>query len=189
MFAVPSVRRRVILRLRPLLRRSIGSAAHALRTPGKLALLLGGSAVVTLSYIACVYLTTRAFGGDLSLASVGAVYLIGSALAAAAPPPAASAPWRPPSSRVWSPPEWTTPSPSRPSSSTASPRSGSRYSPAGRPSPGCAGRSTSSGMPKRRDERDSAVLHGAGGYGARDDGYSLPPRPTGTKSVEDDDRG
>jgi undecaprenyl-diphosphatase len=87
MFAVPTVRRLVVVRLLPLLRRSVGGAVHALRTPGKLALLLGGSAVVTLSYIACVYLSTLAFGGDLSLASVGAAYLIGSALAAAAPTP------------------------------------------------------------------------------------------------------
>jgi undecaprenyl-diphosphatase len=87
LFAVPSVRRLVALRLLPLLRRSIGGIAHALRSPGKLALLLGGSAVVTLSYIVCVYLSTRAFGGDLSLASVGAVYLLGSAIAAAAPTP------------------------------------------------------------------------------------------------------
>lgn len=87
LFAVPTVRRLVARRLLPLLRRSIGGVAHALRSPGKLALLLGGSAVVTLSYILCVYLSTRAFGGDLSLASVGAVYLLGSAIAAAAPTP------------------------------------------------------------------------------------------------------
>jgi glycosyltransferase 2 family protein len=87
MFAVPRVRRTVARRLFPLLRRSIGGVADALRSPGKLALLLGGSAVITLSYIGCVYLSTRAFGGDLSLASVGAVYLLGSAIAAAAPTP------------------------------------------------------------------------------------------------------
>jgi len=87
MFAVPSVRRLVITRLRPLLRRSIGGVAHALRNPGKLVLLLGGSAVLTLSYIVCLYLCTRALGGDLSLATVGAVYLLGAAVAAAAPTP------------------------------------------------------------------------------------------------------
>jgi undecaprenyl-diphosphatase len=87
MFAVPAVRRLVGTRLLPLLRRALGGVAHALRSPGKLALLLGGSAVVTLSYIGCVYLSTRAFGGDLSLAEVGAVYLLGSAIAAAAPTP------------------------------------------------------------------------------------------------------
>ena len=87
MFAVPWVRRLVVTRLRPLLRRSIGGVASALRSPGKLVLLLGGSAVVTLSYIVCIYLCTRAFGGDLSLATVGAVYLLGAAIAAAAPTP------------------------------------------------------------------------------------------------------
>jgi undecaprenyl-diphosphatase len=87
MFAVPSVRRLVVTRLSPLLRRSIGGAADALRNPGKLVLLLGGSAVLTLSYLVCLYLCTRAFGGDLSLATVGAVYLLGAAVAAAAPTP------------------------------------------------------------------------------------------------------
>jgi uncharacterized protein (TIRG00374 family) len=43
--------------------------------------------VITLSYTVCMYLSTRAFGGDLSLASVGAVYLLGSAIAAVAPTP------------------------------------------------------------------------------------------------------
>ena len=43
--------------------------------------------MVTLSYIVCVYLSTRAFGGDLSFATVGAVYLAGAAIAAAAPTP------------------------------------------------------------------------------------------------------
>ncbi|WP_138731850.1 lysylphosphatidylglycerol synthase transmembrane domain-containing protein [Modestobacter excelsi] len=87
MFAVPAVRRLVAVRLLPLLRRSVHGSGHALRSPGKLALLLGGSAVVTLSYITCVYLSTRAFGGELSFATVGAVYLVGAAVAAAAPTP------------------------------------------------------------------------------------------------------
>ena len=87
MFAVPTVRRLIATRLLPLLRRSVGGVAHALRSPGKLALLLVGSAVVTLSYLICLYFSTRAFGGDLSLATVGAVFLLGSAIAAAAPTP------------------------------------------------------------------------------------------------------
>jgi uncharacterized membrane protein YbhN (UPF0104 family) len=86
-FAVPAVRRLLAVRLLPLLRRSVHGAGHALRSPGKLALLLGGSAVVTLSYITCVYLSTRAFGGELGFATVGAVYLAGAAVAAAAPTP------------------------------------------------------------------------------------------------------
>jgi glycosyltransferase 2 family protein len=87
MFAVPRVRRLVVGRLLPLLRRSLGGVVDAVRSPGKLALLLGGSALVTLSYIGCVYVSTRAFGGSLSLAAVGAVYLLGAAIAAAAPTP------------------------------------------------------------------------------------------------------
>ncbi len=87
MFAVPSVRRSLVTRLRPLLHRSLVGAAHALRSPGKLLLLLGGSAVLTLSYIVCLYLCSRALGGGLSLVTVGAVYLLGAAVAAAAPTP------------------------------------------------------------------------------------------------------
>jgi glycosyltransferase 2 family protein len=86
-FAVPAVRRLVAARLFPLLRRSVGGLRQALRSPGKVTLLLGGSAVVTLSYIGCVYLSARAFGGALGLATVGAVYLAGAAVAAAAPTP------------------------------------------------------------------------------------------------------
>ena len=87
MFAVPTVRRLIAGRLLPLLRRSVGGVVGAVRNPGKLGLLLGGSAVITLSYVVCVYVSTRAFGGGLSLASVGAVYLLGAAIAAAAPTP------------------------------------------------------------------------------------------------------
>ncbi|MGY1616183.1 lysylphosphatidylglycerol synthase domain-containing protein [Geodermatophilus sp. SYSU D00691] len=85
--AVPAVRRLVAGRLLPLLRRSLAGIAHVLHSPGRSALLLGGSAVVTLGYVVCVYLSTRAFGGGRGLATVGAVYLAGAAVAAAAPTP------------------------------------------------------------------------------------------------------
>jgi glycosyltransferase 2 family protein len=42
---------------------------------------------VTFSYIVCVFLSIEAFGGGLSFAQVGAVYLAGSAVATAAPTP------------------------------------------------------------------------------------------------------
>ncbi|SDO46939.1 lysylphosphatidylglycerol synthase transmembrane domain-containing protein [Geodermatophilus sp. DSM 45219] len=85
--AVPAVRRLVVARLVPLVQRSVHGVGPALRRPGKLALLLGGAAVVTLGYLVCLYLSTRAFGGGLGLATVGAVYLVGAAVAAAAPTP------------------------------------------------------------------------------------------------------
>jgi undecaprenyl-diphosphatase len=71
----------------PLVRRSVEGVASAVRRPGKLALLLGGAMVITLGYLVCLYLSTRAFGGGLDLATVGAVYLAGAAIAAAAPTP------------------------------------------------------------------------------------------------------
>ena len=85
--AVPAVRRLVATRLLPLLHRSVHGAAAALRSPAKLALLLGGSAATTLGYLLCLYVSTRAFGGDLDPAVVGAVYLVGATVAAVAPTP------------------------------------------------------------------------------------------------------
>ena len=73
------------------LRRALRSAFTNLRvvakSPAKLALLLGGSAVVTLSYIGALVGSVAAFSGGLSIATVGTVYLGASALAAAAPTP------------------------------------------------------------------------------------------------------
>ena len=86
-FAVPSVRRLVFGKLLPILRRSVGGVAAVLHRPGKVALLLGGSAMVTFSYIVGVYLSIRAFGGELDLARVGTVYLLAAAVSMAAPTP------------------------------------------------------------------------------------------------------
>ncbi|MGY1703524.1 flippase-like domain-containing protein [Geodermatophilus sp. SYSU D00697] len=87
MLAWSAVRRRLGTRLVPVVRRSVDGLGSALRKPGKVALLLGGSAVITLGYMLCLYLSTRAFGGDVGLATVGAVYLVGAAVGAAAPTP------------------------------------------------------------------------------------------------------
>ncbi len=86
-FAVGSIRRAVLHRVVPVLRRSTSGLRQVLRSPSKLGLLLGGSAIVTLSYVAAMYFATLAFDGSLSLAQVGAVYLLGSAVASAAPTP------------------------------------------------------------------------------------------------------
>ena len=58
-----------------------------LRRPGKLALLFGGSALVTVGNIVALFFSLVALGGDLSLASVGAVYLVGVTIASFAPTP------------------------------------------------------------------------------------------------------
>jgi undecaprenyl-diphosphatase len=85
--AIRASRKMLATRLVPALGSALRGLAAVIRSPGKIALLFGGSAAVTLSYVLAVYFSTVAFGGDLNLAQVGAAYLAGSAIAAAAPTP------------------------------------------------------------------------------------------------------
>lgn len=87
MFAIPSVRSMIRTKAVPILRTSAAGVAGVLRNPAKLALLLGGSTLVTLSYVGAVYLSTLAFGGGVAFATVAVIYLAGSAIATAAPTP------------------------------------------------------------------------------------------------------
>ena len=80
-------RRFAATRLLPGLR----SAATSLRTvaasPIKLALLAGGSALITLAYIGGLAASVQAFGGGAGIAAIGAVYLGAALIAAASPTP------------------------------------------------------------------------------------------------------
>ena len=69
------------------LRQSWASLRTLARSPMKLAALFGGSAGVTLAYVASLFAAVLAFDSDLSFAQVGAVYLGSSIIAAAAPTP------------------------------------------------------------------------------------------------------
>ena len=84
---IPTVRRVVLDRVRPILRRAFDGITDVLRRPGKVVALIGGSTVVTLAYLTTLYFSVEAFGGGLSFATVGAIYLVGSAVATAAPTP------------------------------------------------------------------------------------------------------
>ncbi len=64
-----------------------GSLRQAAASPVKLGLLFGGSALLTLAYIAGLDASVQAFGGGPGLIVLGAVYLAAAALAAAAPTP------------------------------------------------------------------------------------------------------
>jgi uncharacterized protein (TIRG00374 family) len=80
--------RRVVIRR--LVRGLVSSAANLRQVavdPVKLTMLFGGSAVVTLAYIAALGASVHAFGGGLSVAEIGAVYLGAATVAAAAPTP------------------------------------------------------------------------------------------------------
>jgi len=85
--AIPAIRRVLRERLFPILRRSISGLFAVIRRPLNILLLLGGSALVTTGYLILIalYFAIEAFGGDLSFAQVGAVYLTGSASAAPTP--------------------------------------------------------------------------------------------------------
>jgi uncharacterized protein (TIRG00374 family) len=85
--AIPSVRSSVAGRLLPVLAKAFDGVGSVLRRPGKVALLLGGSMLVTFSYLTTLYFSIQAFGGGLPFATVGAVFLVGSAIAQAAPTP------------------------------------------------------------------------------------------------------
>jgi undecaprenyl-diphosphatase len=86
-FAIPAIRHLLRDRLLPILRRSISGLFAVVRRPMNILLLLGGSVVVTSGYLVAMYFAVQAFGGDLSFAQVGAVYLVGSAVGSAAPTP------------------------------------------------------------------------------------------------------
>lgn len=86
-YAVPSVRDVLRRRVLPVLRRSFDGLGDVLRRPGKVLLLLGGAATITVCYLLGLFFAIEAFGGGLSLATVGLVYLVGSAMAAAVPTP------------------------------------------------------------------------------------------------------
>ena len=86
-FAIPAIRHALRDRLVPILARSISGLFAVVRRPMNILLLLGGSVVVTSGYLVAMYFAVQAFGGDLSFAQVGAIYLTGSAIASAAPTP------------------------------------------------------------------------------------------------------
>ena len=100
-FAVPATRSLVRRRLAPVVGRAVTGLRDVLRSPAKIALLLGGSALVTLSYLAAFVAAAEAFGLDTRLAALGSVFLVGSAIAVVAPTPADSVRWRRRWWRVW----------------------------------------------------------------------------------------
>jgi len=74
-------------KLLPGLRSSLTSLGRVARSPVKLALLFGGSALVTLAYIGALVASVEAFGGGAGIVQIGAVYMASSLVAAASPTP------------------------------------------------------------------------------------------------------
>ncbi|MDH3682436.1 MAG: lysylphosphatidylglycerol synthase domain-containing protein [Acidimicrobiia bacterium] len=85
--AVPFTRSLVVENVLPQLMMGWQSMQQIGRSPGRLALLFGGSATITLAYLAAMAASLEAFGSTASLPLLGLLYLTGSAVANAAPTP------------------------------------------------------------------------------------------------------
>ncbi|MBV9094279.1 MAG: flippase-like domain-containing protein [Streptosporangiaceae bacterium] len=71
----------------PPLRSSLASLRRVARSPVRLTLLFGGSALVTLAYVGGMVASVEAFGGGASIAKIGAVYMAAAVVATATPTP------------------------------------------------------------------------------------------------------
>ncbi|MCP3991748.1 MAG: hypothetical protein GY724_21930 [Actinomycetia bacterium] len=85
--AVPFTRAVVVKRVVPQLKTGWESIQQIGRSPGRLALLFGGSGTITLAYLAAMAASLEAFGSTASFPLVGLLYLSGSVVANAAPTP------------------------------------------------------------------------------------------------------
>ena len=83
----PSTRRMVRTQVLPILGRAAGGLRDVLTTPSKIALMLGGSLLVTFSYLLAFVASAEAFDVSTRFATLGAVYLFGAAIATIAPTP------------------------------------------------------------------------------------------------------
>ena len=86
-YAIRPLRELLNHRVRPRARQSLDAIREAAKQPNRLAMLFGGSALVSICYIAALALSLRAVGASVPISTVALVYLAGSALASAAPTP------------------------------------------------------------------------------------------------------
>jgi uncharacterized membrane protein YbhN (UPF0104 family) len=81
------IRRLVRKRVGPLLKQVGPRMVTVAQTPAKIIEGVGGMFTLNLGYILCLAACVEAFGGDLSFATIGFVYLTGSIIGQAAPTP------------------------------------------------------------------------------------------------------
>jgi undecaprenyl-diphosphatase len=86
-FVTPWGRRKLLAPARPVIEHAVEGIVAIARHPTRLLMMVGGNTILDVSGILGMYAAMRSFGGDLSFAAVGAVYLAGSAVARAAPTP------------------------------------------------------------------------------------------------------
>jgi uncharacterized protein (TIRG00374 family) len=85
--AVPALRKFVSTRVRALFAGVVPRMLDVLQRPAKLLTGIGGTLMLTVTFVVCLDGCVRAFGGHLSYAAVAVVFLAGNALGSAAPTP------------------------------------------------------------------------------------------------------
>jgi uncharacterized protein (TIRG00374 family) len=86
-FAIPAARRVLRARVSPMLGQVLPRLLEVAQHPRKLALGVGGALLLSLSYILCLAACVAAFGRSVPIASIGVVYLTGSAIGSILPTP------------------------------------------------------------------------------------------------------
>jgi uncharacterized membrane protein YbhN (UPF0104 family)/tRNA A-37 threonylcarbamoyl transferase component Bud32 len=84
---VRPLRQRVLVPVLEALRAGVAQIGRVFRSPARVIALFGGSAALSLAYIASLMAAVMAFGGGLTFPQVGTAYLAGSAIASLAPTP------------------------------------------------------------------------------------------------------
>ena len=84
---VPRVRRVVTARLRSMFSGVVPRLVDVLQTPRKLFTGIGGTLLLTVSFVLCLEASIRAFGGSLPLTTVVVVFLTANAVGSAVPTP------------------------------------------------------------------------------------------------------
>ena len=87
LLAVAPIRARVVRPLMGMLRTGLGQISAVFRRPARVLALFGGSAGISLSYVAAIAFAVQAFGGGIALAQIGTAYLAAVAIATLAPTP------------------------------------------------------------------------------------------------------
>ena len=86
-FAVPAGRRLLRARVEPMLGQVLPRLLEVAQHPRKLALGIGGALLLSMAYILCLAACVAAFGRSVPVASIGVVYLTGSAIGSIMPTP------------------------------------------------------------------------------------------------------
>ncbi|HCA84568.1 MAG TPA: TIGR00374 family protein [Streptomyces sp.] len=85
--AVPVLRKFISTRVRSLFAGVVPRMLDIMQRPRKLLTGIGGTLLMQLAFVMCLDASIRAFGGELSYASIAVVFLAGNALGSAAPTP------------------------------------------------------------------------------------------------------